>query len=71
LIARIHGFRGEPRCQKLPQAAKKNGVWKRRYREINDWERYLTDNGFRIVKVREPARRGSPRSPSVERWSSR
>jgi hypothetical protein len=46
-------------------------TWKRRYREINDWERYLTDNGFRIVKVREPARRGSPRSPSVERWSSR
>ena len=26
-------------------------MWKRRYREINDWERYLTDNGFRIVKL--------------------
>jgi hypothetical protein len=26
-------------------------VWKRRYREINDWERYLTDNGIRIVKI--------------------
>jgi len=26
-------------------------VWKRRYREINDWERYLTDNGIRLVKV--------------------
>ena len=26
-------------------------VWKRRYREINDWERYLVDNGFRIVKL--------------------
>jgi PPK2 family polyphosphate:nucleotide phosphotransferase len=25
--------------------------WKRRYRAINDWERYLTDNGFRIVKL--------------------
>ena len=27
------------------------GVWHRRYREINDWERYLSDNGFRIVKL--------------------
>jgi polyphosphate kinase 2 (PPK2 family) len=26
-------------------------VWRRRYREINDWERYLVDNGFRIVKL--------------------
>ena len=26
-------------------------VWQRRYREINDWERHLSDNGFRIVKL--------------------
>ena len=26
-------------------------VWDRRYREINDWERYLTDNGFKVVKI--------------------
>jgi PPK2 family polyphosphate:nucleotide phosphotransferase len=25
-------------------------IWRRRYREINDWERYLSDNGIRIVK---------------------
>src|SRR6476646_1691801 len=37
--------------QKLPKAAKRGNVWKRRYREINDWERHLTDNGFRIVKL--------------------
>jgi PPK2 family polyphosphate:nucleotide phosphotransferase len=37
--------------QRLPAAAKKGDVWKRRYREINDWERHLTDNGFRIVKL--------------------
>jgi PPK2 family polyphosphate:nucleotide phosphotransferase len=37
--------------QKLPKAAKRGDVWKRRYREINDWERYLSDNGFRIVKL--------------------
>jgi PPK2 family polyphosphate:nucleotide phosphotransferase len=37
--------------EQLPAEAKRAGVWKRRYREINDWERYLTDNGFRIVKL--------------------
>jgi polyphosphate kinase 2 (PPK2 family) len=26
-------------------------LWSRRYREINQWERYLVDNGFRIVKL--------------------
>ncbi|HEX5584761.1 polyphosphate kinase 2 family protein [Gaiella sp.] len=37
--------------QKLPAESKGAGVWARRYREINDWERYLTDNGFRLVKI--------------------
>jgi PPK2 family polyphosphate:nucleotide phosphotransferase len=37
--------------QGLPDAARKSGIWQRRYREINDWERYLTDNGIRIVKI--------------------
>jgi polyphosphate kinase 2 (PPK2 family) len=37
--------------QRLPPQARGAGVWKRRYREINDWERYLTDNGIRVVKL--------------------
>jgi PPK2 family polyphosphate:nucleotide phosphotransferase len=37
--------------EKLPKAAKGKDIWKRRYREINDWERHLTDNGFKIVKL--------------------
>src|SRR5689334_6706749 len=37
--------------QKLPSKAKREGIWKRRYREINEWERYLTDNGFAVVKL--------------------
>src|SRR3954464_14129728 len=37
--------------QRLPATAKRGDVWARRYQAINDWERYLTDNGFRIVKV--------------------
>ena len=37
--------------EKLPPQAKGHDIWKQRYREINDWERYLTDNGIRIVKL--------------------
>jgi PPK2 family polyphosphate:nucleotide phosphotransferase len=37
--------------QKLPMASRKGDIWKRRYREINDWERYLTDQGQRFVKI--------------------
>jgi PPK2 family polyphosphate:nucleotide phosphotransferase len=35
----------------LPATAVKGDIWKRRYREINDWEKYLVDNGMRIVKL--------------------
>ncbi|MFJ8109146.1 polyphosphate kinase 2 family protein [Streptomyces sp. NPDC096132] len=37
--------------QKLPDDVRGPGIWQRRYREINDWERYLTDNGFKVVKI--------------------
>jgi PPK2 family polyphosphate:nucleotide phosphotransferase len=49
LVVRVHPEALER--QKLPDQARKGDVWKRRYREINDWERYLTGNGFRIVKL--------------------
>jgi PPK2 family polyphosphate:nucleotide phosphotransferase len=39
------------RRQKLPQESLTGDIFKRRYREINDWERYLVDNGFRVVKL--------------------
>lgn len=49
LVVRVHpGILAE---QKLPPEAKGKGVWDRRFREINDWERYLVDNGTRIVKL--------------------
>lgn len=31
--------------------AGKNGIWDRRFREINNYERYLNDNGVHIVKL--------------------
>ena len=49
LVVRVHPeyLAGE----RLPKAAMGKDIWTRRYREINDWERYLTDNGTRIVKL--------------------
>jgi PPK2 family polyphosphate:nucleotide phosphotransferase len=49
LVVRVHPENLDR--QKLPGASKKGDVWKRRYREINDWERYLADNGLRVVKL--------------------
>jgi PPK2 family polyphosphate:nucleotide phosphotransferase len=37
--------------QRLPDDSRGPGIWERRYREINHWERYLTDNGFKVVKI--------------------
>ena len=47
-------MRVHPQILQRPEAAavlKRGDVWKRRFREINDWEHYLTDNGFRFVKI--------------------
>ena len=49
LVVRVHPANLDR--QKLPAPAKEGDVWTRRYREINDWERYLSDNGVRIVKL--------------------
>ena len=49
LVVRVHPENLDR--QKLPNATKRGDVWKRRYREINEWERHLADNGFKIVKL--------------------
>ena len=38
-------------AERMPAVAGDRGIWARRYREINDWERYLVDNGIHVVKV--------------------
>ena len=49
LVTRVHPENLDR--EKLPEEAKGKRVWERRYREINDWERYLTGNGFKVVKL--------------------
>jgi PPK2 family polyphosphate:nucleotide phosphotransferase len=48
LVVRVH--QNLLAAERMPDPGG-HDVWERRYREINDWERYLTDNGIRLVKV--------------------
>jgi PPK2 family polyphosphate:nucleotide phosphotransferase len=50
LVVRVHPeiLRHEP----LPhEALGGHHIWKHRFAAINNWERYLTDNGFKVVKI--------------------
>jgi PPK2 family polyphosphate:nucleotide phosphotransferase len=48
LVVRVHP--ALLAAERMPAVADSE-VWTRRYREINDWERYLVDNGIHVVKV--------------------
>jgi PPK2 family polyphosphate:nucleotide phosphotransferase len=37
-------------CQKLPPALKDKHIWRRRFEEINNFEKYLVNNGIIVVK---------------------
>ena len=49
LVVRVHPE--ALAAERLPQRADDAEVWKERYRQINDWERHLVEQGIRIVKV--------------------
>ena len=36
--------------QQLPDSILEKSIWKERYRQISDWERYLHEQGYHIVK---------------------
>ncbi|HSA02894.1 MAG TPA: hypothetical protein P5055_19345, partial [Candidatus Paceibacterota bacterium] len=48
LVVRVHSEYLEK--QKLPQKLIDKGIWKRRFRDIRGFERYLTHNGIAICK---------------------
>jgi PPK2 family polyphosphate:nucleotide phosphotransferase len=49
LVVRVHEESLER--EKLPEDCKGKDIWRRRYAEINEWERYLTSNGIRVLKL--------------------
>jgi PPK2 family polyphosphate:nucleotide phosphotransferase len=49
LVVRVHtGFLDG---QRLPKKTLGKGLWQQRFREINNFERYLVNNGFEILKI--------------------
>ena len=49
LVVRVHPAILD--AQKLPPATRGKDIWARRYQEINNWEKFLADNGFKVVKL--------------------
>jgi PPK2 family polyphosphate:nucleotide phosphotransferase len=47
LVVRVHNLLEN---EKIPKELLRENVWQRRYREINDFEKYLYDNGTVILK---------------------
>jgi PPK2 family polyphosphate:nucleotide phosphotransferase len=65
LVARVH-----PEIlasQQLPADCKGNGVWKSRFEQINNFERYLHDNGTRILKFYLNVSKGEQKRRFLER----
>ncbi len=54
-------------AQRLPHRPKGDKIWKQRYREINNYEKYLTDNGTRIVKFFLNLSKGEQKKRFLER----
>lgn len=48
VVARIHNL---IKSDGMPEKLVRKDIWERRYRQIRDWERYLSENGFPMVKI--------------------
>ena len=48
VVAHIHNL---IKSDGLPEKLIKKNIWEKRYRQICDWERYLYENGFPIIKI--------------------
>ncbi len=48
VITRVHDLIAQ---DKIPKNLVDKNFWDTRYRQINDWERYLFENGFPVVKI--------------------
>lgn len=47
IAPRVHDLLGE---EAIPDQEDETSVWKIRYRQINDFEQYLNENGFEVIK---------------------
>jgi len=48
LVVRVHNL---IQYQNLPQVLISDDIWKERFRQVNDYEKYLHENGFVVIKL--------------------
>lgn len=48
IVAKVHNL---PMKQQLPKDRLTKNLWKERYRQINDYEKYLHENGIVMIKI--------------------
>ncbi len=48
VVTRVHDLIQQ---SQMPQDLVDKGIWKERYEQINNWEKYLRQNGFHMVKI--------------------
>lgn len=51
----------------LPEKLIKKNIWEQRYRQIRDWERYLVENGFPIIKIFLHISKGEQKKRLIDR----
>ena len=47
----VQGAPGAAGAPEVTQGGSGKDIWARRYRQINDWERFLTENGIKVLKI--------------------
>jgi len=65
LAERVHPEKLEE--QHLPEEARGEGLWETRFRQINDFERYLVENGIHVLKFFLNISRDEQRNRLLER----
>lgn len=48
VVSHIHNL---IKSDNFPEKLIKKDIWEKRYRQICDWERYLSENGFPVIKI--------------------
>jgi PPK2 family polyphosphate:nucleotide phosphotransferase len=65
LVVRVHPHFLD--AQHLPPEERRGSIWKRRFQQINDWERYLVANGIHVIKLFLNVSRDEQRKRFLER----
>lgn len=64
LVTRVHDL---IRSENFPQRLNGKNIWQERYEQINNWEKYLCQNGFQMVKFFLHVSKGEQKQRLIDR----